>query len=286
MSEIAELSEAVGQVLSALVGRPASVSNMERLSGGASRVTWSVDAIVDDDPLPLILQRTRGGGSPTGIGAATEAALLRAAHAAGVPTAEVVAAVGDPGLDGPALAGALEVLGDGWVLQARLAGETRPARLLRDEDWAEARAALVAECGAALAAIHRIPAASVPGLEPGDRLVRFRDVLDGFDEPRPAFELGLRWLAAHQPVGRPTASVVHGDFRTGNLLVDRRGLAAVLDWELAHLGDPIEDLGWFCVRAWRFGSPKPAGGFGTRARLVAAYEAHGGGPVDPAVLHW
>jgi hypothetical protein len=80
--------------------------------------------------------------------------------------------------------------------------------------------------------------------------------------------------------------VVHGDFRTGNLLVDRRGLAAVLDWELAHLGDPLEDLGWFCVRAWRFGSPKPAGGFGTRARLVAAYEAHGGGPVDPAVLRW
>ena len=69
-------------------------------------------------------------------------------------------------------------------------------------------------------------------------------------------------------------------------MVGPDGLRAVLDWELAHLGDPIEDLGWFCVRAWRFGSTDPAGGFGSRDELLAAYEAAGGGAVDPAELHW
>src|SRR3546814_11752293 len=104
-------------------------------------------------------------------------------------------------------------------------------------------------------------------------------VLDTLGEPHPAFELGFRWLEANRPA-TTTVGVVHGDFRLGNLLVDQEGLRAVLDWELAHLGDPLEDLGWFCVRAWRFGSPLPAGGLATREDGVSAYEAASG-----TVLH-
>ena len=56
----------------------------------------------------------------------------------------------------------------------------------------------------------------------------------------------------------------------------RRGVTAILDWEGAHLGDPVEDLGWVCVKSWRFGSvDKPAGGFGSREELWAAYETRG-----------
>lgn len=103
--------------------------------------------------------------------------------------------------------------------------------------------------------------------------------------PNATFELGLRWLDAHRPPTRP-AALVHGDFRLGNLIVGPDGLRAVLDWELVHLGDPLEDLGWLCTRAWRFGEAPAVGGFGSIEQLLAAYRAGGGGDVDPAALHW
>jgi hypothetical protein len=112
-----------------------------------------------------------------------------------------------------------------------------------------------------------------------------RATLDGFGEPHPALEIGSRRLAATRP--EPTGrSVVHGDFRLGNVMVDREGLVGVLDWELAHLGEPVEDLGWLCVRSWRFGSPLPVAGVGTREALLSSYAAAGGLPVDPASLAW
>ena len=81
--------------------------------------------------------------------------------------------------------------------------------------------------------------------------------------------------------------LVHGDFRTGNYLADESGVTAILDWEGAHLGDPVEDLGWLCVKSWRFGSiDKPAGGFGSREELWAAYERAGGTKVEAARAHW
>jgi aminoglycoside phosphotransferase (APT) family kinase protein len=80
---------------------------------------------------------------------------------------------------------------------------------------------------------------------------------------------------------------VHGDFRNGNLIFDQTGVAAVLDWELAHVGDPMEDLGWICVNSWRFGFiDKPVGGFGSFEDLAAGYEAGGGAPVDRGAARW
>jgi aminoglycoside phosphotransferase (APT) family kinase protein len=110
-------------------------------------------------------------------------------------------------------------------------------------------------------------------------------MLDTLGQPHPAFELAFRWLEQHRPAS-PRQAIVHGDFRLGNIIVGDDGLRAVLDWELAHLGDPMEDLGWLCVKAWRFGSSKPVAGVGDRAELFAAYEAAGGGTVDPAAAHW
>ena len=192
-----------------------------------------------------------------------EAGLLRAAHAAGVPVPEVVAAGRPDGLD------------PGWLVVERLEGEAIPRRILRNDELAAARTGLTGQTAAALAAIHSIDPGSVAGLPDADPLRDPRPFLEALDEQRPVLELGARWLALGEPTGRgPT--VVHGDFRMGNFLVDAHGLRGVLDWELAHRGNPVEDIGWLCARAWRFGGPGRVGGFGELDAFLAAYHAAGG----------
>jgi aminoglycoside phosphotransferase (APT) family kinase protein len=252
-----------------------NVVGLRRLSGGASRVTSAFELErVDGTRRPLILQVDRGGGISKGTGVETEAQLLRAAHAAGVPVPDVVGA------------GALSGGDRGWLVVDRLDGETIPRRILRDPEWAAARAALTAQCGAALAAIHRIDPVTIDGLPPSDPLRNFRSFLDALGEARPVLELGVRWLEAHRVRSSRRATTVHGDFRMGNFLVGRHGLRAVLDWELAHVGDPAEDLGWLCARCWRFGGPGRVGGFGALPDLLEAYAAAGGAPIAEAEVVW
>ncbi len=251
------------------------VEDLRRLSGGASRETWSCDLVTGDGRIePLILQRERAGAVRTGGGMATEVALLRGAADAGVPVPPLVSGGGEEaGLGAP------------FLVMGRLEGETIPRKLLRDDEYAAARPVLAAQCGAALARIHTIQPSVAPELDQQDQLGYFRTILDGLGEPHPAFELGFRWLEANRPSSERT-TVVHGDFRTGNLIVGPEGLRAVLDWELAHLGDPMEDLGWFCARAWRFGSEHPAGGFGSYDELIGAYEEASGLTINRGAVRW
>jgi aminoglycoside phosphotransferase (APT) family kinase protein len=266
----AEVAAALGRALGG------TVSGLRRLSGGASRVTSSFDLEGDGaGARPLILQQSRGDGAAPGAQVQVEEALLRAAAAAGVPVPAVVAR------------GSGDGLGAGWLVVERLEGETIPRKILRDPEWAAARAALTAQCGRALAAIHRIDPASIPGLAPQDPLRHPLPFLDALGEVRPALELGVRWLEAHRPPpGRRAMVTVHGDFRSGNFLVGPEGLRAVLDWELAHAGDPAEDIGWLGAPAWRFGGPGVVGGFGALDELLASYTAAGGEAIDPARVHW
>jgi aminoglycoside phosphotransferase (APT) family kinase protein len=249
------------------------VNGLRRLSGGASRETWSFAA----GERPLILQRER----PRGVrraGMAAEAALLRAALAEGVPVPAVVVS------DAEAPGGAL---GDSWMVVEHVPGETIARKILRDGEYATALPVLAGQCGTALARIHRIPPGAIPGLAGGDQVAQLRVALDTVGEPHPALELGFRWLDRFRPApGRTEATVVHGDFRLGNLIVGPDGLRAVIDWELAHTGDPLEDLGWLCVRAWRFGGEPRVGGFGRVDDLVTAYEDESGTVVDRDALAW
>jgi aminoglycoside phosphotransferase (APT) family kinase protein len=177
-------------------------------------------------------------------------------------------------------------LGASWLVVERLEGETIPRKILRDDAWAAARRALTDQAGAALAAIHRIDPATIDGLPPADPLGDPVPLLDALGEVRPALELGVRWLATRTP---PAGAVVtvHGDYRLGNFLVGPDGLRGVLDWELAHAGDPAEDIGWLCAPAWRFGGSGEVGGFGTLGDLLAAYTAAGGAAdMTPARVHW
>jgi aminoglycoside phosphotransferase (APT) family kinase protein len=270
-----ELTQPLVSVLAAQYGPAVTVANLRRDSGGASRVTCAFDAQFAGETRPLILRMTPPGATQrAGVGLTQEAALMRAAAAAGVPTPAVIA---DGGADGP--------LGAEYVVMERVDGETIPRRVLRSPELADVRPRLAAQCGEILAAIHRITPDDVPGLDASDPVASWRAVLDTLGEPHPALEFALRRLLRDRPPAGPRA-VVHGDFRNGNLIVGPGGVRAVLDWELAHLGDPLEDLGWLCVKAWRFGSPLPVGGFGSYDDLVAAYEKAGGGPVDRAALRW
>ena len=257
----------LAQDLTSLLGQ--EVTGLVRLSGGASRETWAFDA----GGRGLILQRQRSAES-TATPMATEAAALRAAGAAGVAVPALVA----DATDGVAL-------GMPAFVVERRPGETIARRLLRDDEYAAVRPRVAPRCGEILAAIHRVDPSGVPGLVASDPLDGMRDMLDRLGQPHPALELGLRWLEQRRPASNGT-TLVHGDFRTGNLLITADDVEAVLDWELVHLGDPLEDLGWFCARAWRFGSDHPAGGFGSREELWAAYEAAGGHPVDPDAARW
>jgi aminoglycoside phosphotransferase (APT) family kinase protein len=262
--------------LAAVLGVVA-IDGLRRLSGGASRETWAFEATVEDGSRRrLILRRDPPGPARTGMGPrmGMEAKLLAAAAKAGVPVPEIVVTSDDPA-----------VLGSAFLVMTHVEGETIPRRILRDDAYAGARPLLAGQCGTVLAALHRIPADAVPELVAEDQVEQFRTMLDSLGEPHPTFELAFRWLEQNRPEPSPPV-VVHGDFRNGNIMVGPDGVRAVLDWELAHLGDPLEDLGWLCVKAWRFGVAKPVGGFGEYGELIDAYEAAGGRTVDRDVLHW
>jgi aminoglycoside phosphotransferase (APT) family kinase protein len=229
--------------------------------------------------MALVLRRDPPG-RPAARGAGDELCLLHAAAAAGVPVPAPRWGESSP-----------DVLGAPFLVMDRVEGETIPRRILREPALAVARERLVGQCAAAAAAIHRVPLAGVEALgaprTPADLVGEQRAALDALGEPHPVFELALRWLAERAPTGARPPVLVHGDFRIGNVIVGPEGLLAVLDWELAHAGDPVEDLGWFCVRAWRFGHDgRPAGGLGSREELLDAYAAAGGEPVAAADLRF
>ena len=241
-----------------------------RLSGGASQETWSFDIVHPNGNIGAILRR-----APQGYGAAparaaglgAEATLMQLAHGAGVPSPRVLHVLQPQ--DG---------LGTGFIME-RVEGETIPRKILRDERFAQARPKLAHQLGKVLAGIHGLELARLPELR---RMTAAKEIAElerdyrSFDWPRPVFELALRWLRDRDPGASEQVTLVHGDFRHGNLIIGPDGLRAVLDWELAHTGDPMEDLGWICVNSWRFGEiDKPVGGFGAREELFAGYESTG-----------
>lgn len=238
----------------------------ERLTGGASRSTWRCVA----GGTTVIVQIEQAEAATD---MALEAAVLRAAADVGVPVPELLGFV--PTLDGQGAA----------IVSRQVDGETIARRILRDDRFATARGRLVEQLGRAVARIHRIDPATIGGLERSDPVEVARERIDELGQPHPAFELALRWLEDHRPDPLPEV-LVHGDVRLGNVIVDDDGLAAVIDWELAHLGDPMEDLAWLCVPAWRFGSPQPAAGVGSRRELLDAYNDEAGTDIDLERLRW
>ncbi|MEZ5379838.1 MAG: phosphotransferase family protein [Acidimicrobiales bacterium] len=257
------------------------VGDLERLTGGASRETYRFRVTVDGNDEWFILQRERSVELRHERGMAAEASVVRVAAEAQMPVPEIVATNESHPDCG---------IGPSWFIGRAVDGESIARRIQRDDEYAEARARFAADTGAALGRLHSIPTdqlarPDLAHLEHIDELAKWREAVDELSLVSPTFELAFRWLEQHRPA--PTGVVlVHGDFRLGNLMVGPDGLAAVLDWELAHLGDPLEDLGWLCTRAWRFGGAGPVGGIGDYEDLFAAHEAATGTPVDRDAFAW
>jgi len=257
------------EALQAALGADVELSDPVLLAGGASKEAWAVD--VDGEKL-LVRRAAVGVIHKHTLTLADEFAVLEAAHAAGVKAPRPLQYIAD--LDGR----------EAFVME-RLDGETIGRRIVRKEELAGARAALPVQMADELAKIHAIPAASLPFL-PAARLERMVDELDEIGEPHPAIELGLWWLREHRPPAREPV-VVHGDFRIGNLVVREDGLAGVLDWEFAHVDDPVRDLAFSLVRAWRFGVPdKRLGGVGDAEPYVERYNELTGLAVRPEELDY
>jgi aminoglycoside phosphotransferase (APT) family kinase protein len=256
------------------------VAAVTRLSAGATQEIWRFFLIEEGATTPLILRRAPGGDrvAETAVGLEVEASLIEAAAAIGVP-APPVRCVLEPG-DG---------LGRGFIM-GFVEGETLGGRIARGEAIAPARPFLARQCGEVLARIHTIDPEAFPMLRrqtTPDLVAQYKEAYSAADWPRPVFELAFRWLEDHCPPPPEHPRLVHGDFRNGNLVVGPDGVRAVLDWEIAHVADPMEDLGWICTAPWRFNViDKPVGGFGLREDLWAGYEAAGGAPVNRAHAKW
>jgi len=283
MTALAE--QLAGWIVRATGEPTARVSALRPLAGGASRESWAFDLVHADGRVEhLVLRRDPAGRTLQGS-RRQEFLILRAAAAAGVPVPAVRFCEEDA-----------SILGSPFFVMEFVAGETLARRLLRDAEYAPARAALPEQLAAALARIHGMqvrdptlaflpvpPAGTAPAAA---ELVRWEDIYRAATpDPHPAIELALRWLVPRVP---PAAQqrIVHGDFRIGNVIFGPEGLRAVIDWELPHVGDPMEDIGWLCVRSWRFGASAPVGGLCERERFFAAYERAGGVRVDPAAVRW
>ncbi len=283
-SEAEQVAGVLARAAARHFGGPALIEGLSRESGGASRQTWSFDAVVDGERHDLILRRdppTTGKASDrsaTALDRATEFRVLKAAFKAGVRAPEVLFELT-----------AQDGLGEAFVMR-RIDGTAIARKLLRDPPYEKARGLIAGQLGEILARIHAVDLKSLPPLdhrEAADHIAGLRRALDALSQPQPVFELTLSWLDRRKPAPIEQALLVHGDYRTGNYLANESGVTAILDWEGAHLGDPVEDLGWLCVKSWRFGAvDKPAGGFGSREALWRAYEEAGGAKVDPARAHW
>jgi aminoglycoside phosphotransferase (APT) family kinase protein len=247
-----------------------TIAEMRPLTGGAVHRHWRVDADLAGGAWSgrqaWVL---RGDGlTPLGVGLdlAAEFALLIELHSAGLKVPQPLFFCDDASL-----------IGARFHVTRFLSGSADPVHVAR------ANPALAEELAGTLAALQRLPA---PGAPPPDaiaaRLTELRLWLDMLGEARPVAEWGLRWLARNRPEPLP-AVLCHGDFRTGNFLVQDGALAAVLDWEFARWSDPDEDIGWLCSRCWRFGAEaREAGGIASRAVFDAAYARASGRRADPA----
>ena len=243
------------------------------LTGGASADINRIILANDDE---LIVRRTLSQEkSVMAIPKILEAKIQKVVKKNGAPVPDIIFEFSEG-----------EEIGEGYVMEA-IPGETIPRKILRDKKFASAREKLPFEIGKSLAKIHQTQLDDLKALDQvtfSDSLGKLFQVYLSFNQPQPVFDLAFKWLEA-QKLTEYGDVLVHGDFRFGNFIISEENLESIIDWELAHIGNPMEDLGWLCVRSWRFGNvEKRVGGLGDIKDLIAGYESNSDIKIDESQL--
>jgi aminoglycoside phosphotransferase (APT) family kinase protein len=262
------VSEGLAAALAPVLGAPVEITELRKLTGGASRETWSFTANGE----ALILRRDPVGRPSSPGVMRREADVMRACTRAGLRAPEVL--LDDDGAR----------LGTTGLVMRAVPGETIARRILRDDEFARARQVLVRDLAEFLAGLHALDPAEVAGVETPDPMAIW-EKYQRLDQRSATFERAHEWLLDHRPP-HVADVLIHGDLRMGNVIVDADGLAAVIDWELIHRGDPHEDLAWLCLKAWRFGAHHEVGGLGSIDELIEAYQHARGREIDRGTLRW
>ena len=243
------------------------------LTGGASA---DINRIVLANEDELIVRRTLSQEkSVMAIPKILEAKIQKVVKKNGAPVPDIIFEFSEG-----------EEIGEGYVMEA-IPGETIPRKILRDDKFSTAREKLPFEIGKSLAKIHQTQLEDLKALDQvtfSDSLEKLFQVYLSFNQPQPVFDLAFKWLEAQELIDYGEV-LVHGDFRFGNFIISEENLESIIDWELAHIGNPMEDLGWLCVRSWRFGNvEKRVGGLGDIKDLIAGYESNSDIKIDESQL--
>ena len=246
------------------VGIEGDVSNLEPLTGGASKEIWKFEVSNAKQSTKMILRRGSGIEGPLAIKTADEARIQKEVIKVGAPVPKILAVSKNE-----------EELGDSYIMHF-VEGESIARKILRDKEYKKALPILAYQCGEAIAKIHNVDINNfsfLPKKPAEDQLEDLYSTYQSFEQPSPVFEYAYLWLK-EQDFGNFQESLVHGDFRLGNIIVNAEGLQSIIDWELAHIGNPLQDLGWVCGNSWRFGkNDKVVGGFGELEDLLEGYNS-------------
>lgn len=276
---IADLTVALRSAIKRRYGESADIGNVSVAVLGGSNRTLLFDLHASGKQRRLVFrQETYRSKTSPFLAPNDQFQLLQIAYRHGLPVPEPVFEMD-----------AEDNLGRGFVM-ACIEGDSLPKVLLNASVYAPARQRFASQTGEILAKLHSIDSGEADFLantaDSVDPLAAQIARYDSYGEYHPAIDIGIRWLETHRP---PVSekSIVHGDYRNGNLILGPEGIRAVLDWECSHLGSAIEDIAWVCLRSWRYGKlDKAVGGMGERSELYRAYQSSGGQPLEPEVVHW
>ena len=243
------------------------IESLKRLTGGAAHETWAFDAVDGGGGRhALVLRRALSDGLCTNtIGA--EFALLERLHRRGLPVAR------------PWLCGVdASELGAPYMVTARAGARDLRKQLAHAQGTAD-RAALARDVVRLQVTLHAVEDEALPANDP---LARWATFIEGTHQPWPMLAIAIDWLR-DRPLASSATTLVHGDFKANNLVFGDTGAMTVIDWELAHRGDPLEDVAW--TLQWTT-ADDIVDGLLPRASYLDAYADLSGRPIDTDRLHY
>jgi aminoglycoside phosphotransferase (APT) family kinase protein len=281
-SRESELRAGLSRFLDARWRPGAEASDLAHIPGGASRETWRLKAAAGAERRGMIV-RIDPETSLIDTDRRTEYRAMEAAFRAGLPAPETLFLEEDPRWLGRPFSISAEVSGCQSSAEA-IPPEHREA--MGRQKWTllgriAALDPLALGLGDVMAATTRETCA-MEQLEYWAKVIATDEL-----HPNPVAHAAIRWLRRNAPPPARKLSLVHGDYRTGNFLFSPDGeIRAILDWEMAHVGDPLEDLAWSMDPLWCWNTPQLAGRLLPHTEAVAAWEAGSGLAVDPVAFRW